>query len=101
MGQPTAGARHASKLLESEIMARGRVVVLKRGADGSSIHGYVKDAAIRETYKVLLNVFFDVRHLRSSASIGEGDRVEFDYDLNDRSNIPPRMLFDSLRVIED
>jgi hypothetical protein len=63
------------------------------------IHGYVKDDQIRETYKVMLNIFFDVRHLQTSACVEQGMKVSWDYDLNDRS-VPPRMKFDSLCVIE-
>jgi hypothetical protein len=81
-------------------VATGRIIFLHQGDDGT-VHGYVRDDQIKTADRKDLNVFFDVRCLQASATISHGDQVEFEYDLNDRTSIVPRMRFDSMRVIEE
>jgi hypothetical protein len=80
-------------------MATGRIIYVKQNADGA-VHGYVADDAIKNL-DTSLRVYFDSRCFEASAEIEQGARVEFQYDLSDRTSIVPRMKFDSMKLRED
>jgi hypothetical protein len=76
-------------------MAIGKIVFIKEGPKG--LFGYVADDAVTG-FDPALQVYFDSRCLAASAEITRGDRVEFEYDLDNR-NPKPRMKFDSMKLI--
>jgi hypothetical protein len=76
-------------------MATGKIVSIKEGPKG--VYGFVADDAI-EGINPERTVYFDSRCFATSAAIGRGDRVEFEYDLSNRGS-KPRMRFDSLTLI--
>jgi hypothetical protein len=80
-------------------MAEGVIVYIRESDDGE-LRGYVHDDAIPAADRTK-NVFFDVRCLASSAAIAQGDRVTFEYDLDNRDYTRPRMKFDSMKLIEN
>ena len=76
-------------------MAYGKIVFVKQDAQGRP-YGFVVDEAIKGN-RPDLAVRFDTRCFTDSAAIAIGDRVEFQYQLDDRIE-PHRMRFDSMKL---